>query len=148
MHGGGPAVVPGSPASSPGFDSNPLYLTGIKPGYVRLKRGTICFLRPKNETTISYTVTKQLTSIGKNCWWYSNCFGAGAPLKAEYTEENLPLVEAGFCNLRKQVCRAMRVGWRPDSATSGYRSVELWEWDGGRILQPQETGHKSYEGGM
>ena len=62
MHGGGPAVVPGSPASSPGFDSNPLYLTGIKPGYVRLKKGTICFLRPKNETTISYTVTKQLTS--------------------------------------------------------------------------------------
>jgi hypothetical protein len=28
---------------------------------------------------------------------------AGTPLKAEYTEENLPLVEAGFCNLRKQV---------------------------------------------
>jgi len=27
----------------------------------------------------------------------------GAPLKAEYTEENLALVEAGFCNLRKQV---------------------------------------------
>jgi hypothetical protein len=28
---------------------------------------------------------------------------AGTPLKAEYTQENLPLVEAGFCNLRKQV---------------------------------------------
>jgi hypothetical protein len=28
---------------------------------------------------------------------------AGTPLKPEYTQENLPLVEAGFCNLRKQV---------------------------------------------
>ena len=27
----------------------------------------------------------------------------GVPLKPEYTESNLPLVQAGFCNLRKQI---------------------------------------------
>jgi hypothetical protein len=35
--------------------------------------------------------------------WVHDIYLAGTPLKPEYTEENLPLVEAGFCNLRKQV---------------------------------------------
>lgn len=34
----------------------------------------------------------------------------GTPLKQEYTEENLPLVEAGFCNLKKQIENAMKFG--------------------------------------
>jgi methylenetetrahydrofolate dehydrogenase (NADP+)/methenyltetrahydrofolate cyclohydrolase/formyltetrahydrofolate synthetase len=29
---------------------------------------------------------------------------AGTPLKPEYTQENVDLVEKGFANLRKQVC--------------------------------------------
>jgi len=35
---------------------------------------------------------------------------AGAPLKPEYTQCNLPLVEAGFCNLRKQIENANMFG--------------------------------------
>jgi len=35
---------------------------------------------------------------------------AGTPLKQEYTQENLPLVEAGFCNLRKQIENANKFG--------------------------------------
>ena len=35
---------------------------------------------------------------------------AGAPLKPEYTESNLPLVEAGFCNLKKQIDNARMFG--------------------------------------
>ena len=34
----------------------------------------------------------------------------GTPLKHQYTEENLPLVEAGFCNLRKQIENAKMFG--------------------------------------
>jgi len=34
----------------------------------------------------------------------------GTPLKPEYTEENLPLVRAGFCNLRKQIENARTFG--------------------------------------
>jgi len=35
---------------------------------------------------------------------------AGTPLKQEYTEKNLPLVTAGFCNLRKQIENAKTFG--------------------------------------
>ena len=35
---------------------------------------------------------------------------AGTPLKQEYTEKNLPLVTAGFCNLRKQIENAQTFG--------------------------------------
>ena len=35
---------------------------------------------------------------------------AGTPLKPEYTEENLDLVEKGFCNLRKQIENALKFG--------------------------------------
>ena len=35
---------------------------------------------------------------------------AGVPLKPEYTQENLGLVEAGFCNLRKQIENANKFG--------------------------------------
>ena len=35
---------------------------------------------------------------------------AGTPLKAEYTEENVELVEKGFCNLRKQIENARKFG--------------------------------------
>merc|ERR1711892_421674 len=35
---------------------------------------------------------------------------AGTPLKPEYTQCNLPLVEAGFCNLRKQIENANMFG--------------------------------------
>ena len=34
----------------------------------------------------------------------------GTPLNAAYTAENLPLVEAGFCNLRKQIENARKFG--------------------------------------
>merc|ERR1740128_807702 len=34
----------------------------------------------------------------------------GTPLKPEYTEENLPLVRAAFCNLRKQIENAKTFG--------------------------------------
>jgi len=35
---------------------------------------------------------------------------AGTPLKPEYTEKNIPLVTAGFCNLRKQIENANTFG--------------------------------------
>jgi len=35
---------------------------------------------------------------------------AGVPLKPEYTQENLPLVTAGFCNLKKQIENALMFG--------------------------------------
>ena len=35
---------------------------------------------------------------------------AGTPLKPEYTQSNLPLVTAGFCNLRKQIENANTFG--------------------------------------
>ena len=35
---------------------------------------------------------------------------AGVPLKPEYKEENLELVEKGFCNLRKQIENARKFG--------------------------------------
>ena len=35
---------------------------------------------------------------------------AGTPLKPEYTQSNLPLVTAGFCNLRKQIENANAIG--------------------------------------
>jgi len=34
----------------------------------------------------------------------------GTPLKDAYTQENIPLVEAGFCNLRKQIENARKFG--------------------------------------
>ncbi len=35
---------------------------------------------------------------------------AGAPLSSAYTEENLELVERGFCNLGKQIGNARKFG--------------------------------------
>lgn len=35
---------------------------------------------------------------------------AGVPLKPEYKEENLDLVEKGFCNLGKQIENAIKFG--------------------------------------
>ena len=55
----------------------------------------------------------------------------GTPLKPEYTEENLPLVRAGFCNLRKQVGGPMIIIYRcrfPNTSTS--------------ILNPYDSGLK------
>lgn len=41
---------------------------------------------------------------------------AGKPLQVEYTEENIPLVTAGCCNLAKHIENAKKFGGKPSSS--------------------------------
>ena len=67
---------------------------------------------------------------------------AGTPLKPEYTEENLGLVEKGFCNLRKQIENARKFGVPVVVAVNKFETDTLAELE---LIQKLAKKHGAFD---